>query len=50
LIELEAIWHEWETGKPATAEPEGYVNPAAMDDWAADSIEARQALKAGAFE
>jgi hypothetical protein len=49
-MELEAIFHEWEHGKPAAAEPEGYVNPAAMDAWRIDSIEARQEMKAGAFE
>jgi hypothetical protein len=50
-MELESIFHEWETGKKSGAdEPEGFVNPAAMEAWAADSIEAREALKAGAFE
>jgi len=49
-MDLEAIWHEWEHGKAPTDGPEGYVNPAAMDDWAADSIETREAMKAGAFE
>ena len=49
-MELESIWHEWEHGPPAaTAAPEGYVNPAAMDAWAADSIEMKAERKA-AFE
>lgn len=49
---LESIFHEWEYGKEDTGEPEGFINPAAMEAWAADSIEARQeeAMKAGAFE
>ena len=47
---LESIFHDWEHGTTPLAAPEGYVNPAAMDAWAADSIEARAALKAGQFE
>lgn len=49
---LESIFHEWEHGKEDTGEPEGFINPAAMEAWAADSIEARQeeALATGAFE
>ena len=52
LMELTTIFHEWETGKTSTDAdaPEGFINPAAMDAWAADSIEAREAMKDGAFE
>ena len=53
MLTLESIFHEWEHGKPAENDgPEGFINPAAMEAWAADSIEARQeeAMKAGAFE
>lgn len=46
-MDLFAIWKEQEGGSTATAAHEGYVNPAAMDDWAADSIEARAAVKGG---
>lgn len=48
-MELLAIWHEDDHAPQAHA-PEGYVNPAAMDAWAADSIETREAMKAGHFE
>ena len=49
---MDSIFHEWEHGKPKPDAPQGYINPAAMEAWAADSIEARQeeAMKAGAFE
>ena len=51
-MELSTIFHEWETGKKADDVPDGFINPAAMDAWAADSIEAREEseMKEGAFE
>lgn len=48
-MELSAIFHEWEYG-PTVKPQEGYINPAAMDAWAADSIETREAMRAGQFE